>query len=297
MAHTSVLLQTSIEGLDIKPGDIFLDGTLGGGGHSEEVLKRFGDSVTVIGIDLDLDAIERSRERLSKLSSRVTFKEGSFRNIDSILYDLGISQVHKILLDIGTSSFQIEDSGRGFSFKTDEPLKMTLSKETPTGDVSARDVVNDWSEKSLADIIFGFGEERYARKIAKAIVERRLNQSIETTGDLVEIILKAVPASYRRGKIHPATRTFQAIRIAVNDELGALKEGIEKGFKMLAPGGRMAVISFHSLEDRIVKDFFRQMKNDGKANLLTKKPIVPSQIEVSSNPRSRSAKMRIISKI
>lgn len=297
MTHTSVLLQTSIDGLDIKPGEIFVDGTLGGGGHSEEVIKRFGDSVRVVGLDLDSDAIARTNERLSRISSQVTLKQGSFRNIDLILVELGLSHVHKILLDIGTSSFQIEESGRGFTFKKDEPLSMTFSKETPTGDVNAREVVNEWSEKSLADIIFGFGEERYSRKIARAIVERRTIQSIETTNDLVEIILKAVPASYRRGKIHPATRTFQAIRIAVNDELGALKDGITKGFEMLAPGGRMAVISFHSLEDRIVKDFFREMKNEEKAVLITKKPIVPSDEEVRSNPRSRSAKLRIIQKI
>lgn len=297
MTHTSVLLQTSIEGLDIKPGEIFVDGTLGGGGHSEEVIKRFGDSVRVIGLDLDSDAVKRSGERLSKLSSQVTLKQGSFRNIDSLLTELGLSHVHKILLDIGTSSFQIEESGRGFTFKKDEPLTMTFSKETSEGELTARDVVNEWSEKSLADIIFGFGEERYSRKIAKAIVERRAVQSIETTGDLAEIILKATPASYRRGKIHPATRTFQAIRIAVNDELGALKDGIKKGFDMLAPGGRLAVISFHSLEDRIVKEFFREMKNEGKATLITKKPLVPSDVEVKENPRSRSAKLRIISKI
>jgi 16S rRNA (cytosine1402-N4)-methyltransferase len=301
MTHTSVLLQTSIEGLDIKPGEIFVDGTLGGAGHSEEVIRRFGNEITVVGIDLDTDALERSKLRLQKLpsfnASKVFFKEGSFRNIDTILDELGFEKVQKILLDIGTSSFQIEESGRGFSFKTDEPLAMTLSKETLPGEVNARDVVNNWSEKSLSDIIYGFGEERYARKIANAIVSSREVKPIETSGELADIIINAVPASYRRGKIHPATRTFQAIRIAVNDELGALRDGVIKGFERLAPGGRMAVISFHSLEDRIVKDFFREMKNEGKATLLTKKPLTPSIEEISANPRSRSAKLRIISKI
>lgn len=301
MTHTSVLLQTSIEGLDIKPGEIFVDGTLGGAGHSEEVIRRFGNDITVVGIDLDTDALERSKLRLQKLpsfnASKVFFKEGSFRNIDTILDELGFEKVQKILLDIGTSSFQIEESGRGFSFKTDEPLAMTLSKETLPGEVNARDVVNNWSEKSLSDIIYGFGEERYARKIANAIVSSREVKPIETSGELADIIINAVPASYRRGKIHPATRTFQAIRIAVNDELGALRDGVIKGFERLAPGGRMAVISFHSLEDRIVKDFFREMKNEGKATLLTKKPLTPSIEEISANPRSRSAKLRIISKI
>lgn len=297
MAHTTVLLHTSIEGLDIKPGDVFVDGTLGGGGHTEEVVRRFGDAVTVVGIDLDADALTRSQERLSALSSKVIFKQGSFRNIDTILAELGITAVQKILLDIGTSAFQIEDSGRGFSFKNDEPLVMTLSKDTSQTGVNAKDVVNEWGEETLSDIIFGFGEERYARRIARAIVERRKLKTIETTGELVEIILSATPASYYRGKIHPATRTFQALRIAVNDELGALKEGIRKGFELLSPGGRMAVISFHSLEDRIVKDYFREMKNEERAVLLTKKPIVPDEKEVMENPRSRSAKLRIISKI
>lgn len=301
MTHQSVLLQTSIEGLDIKPGEIFVDGTLGGAGHSEEVIRRFGNEITVVGIDLDTDALVRSKERLEKLpsfdSSKVFFKEGSFRNIDKILDELGLAHVDKILLDIGTSSFQIEESGRGFSFKLDEPLAMTLSKETLPDEVNARDVVNNWSEKSLSDIIYGFGEERYARKIANAIVSAREEKPIETSGELADIIINAVPASYRHGKIHPATRTFQAIRIAVNDELGALRDGVIKGFERLAPGGRMAVISFHSLEDRIVKDFFREMKNQGKAELITKKPLTPSIEEISENPRSRSAKLRIISKI
>ena len=305
MTHKSVLLQASIDGLDIKQGDIFVDGTLGDGGHSEEVLRRFGESVTIIGLDLDMDALKRSRERLEKLSKKTTLKQGSFRNIDKIIAELGLSgpKVDKILLDIGTSTFQIEESGRGFSFKKDEPLQMTFSKQAQgsQGDletgITARDVVNSWAEESLRDIIYGFGEERYAKRIAEAIVEARARKPIETTSQLEEIIFRATPSSYHHGKIHPATKTFQAIRIAVNDELGALKEGIEKGFECLSPGGRMAVTSFHSLEDRIVKTFFRQLKDEGKATLITKKPIVPSEEEIEANPRSRSAKLRIISKI
>ncbi len=297
MAHTSVLLQASIDGLDLKAGEIFVDGTLGGGGHSEEVIRRFGESVTIIGLDMDVDALKRSRERLENLGGKIIFRQANFKDIDKILLDLNIPSVQKILLDIGTSSFQIEDSGRGFSFKSDEPLQMTFVKDISPETVTARDVVNDWEEESLGNVIYGFGGERYGRRIARAIVEERGNKPIETTGELVNIIIKATPFSYHRGKIHPATRTFQAIRIAVNDELGALKQGITKGFEKLSVGGRLAVISFHSLEDRIVKDFFKQMKNEGRADLITKKPIIATEEEVEANPRARSAKLRIISKL
>ena len=217
--------------------------------------------------------------------------------MDEVLDELGIGKVNRIMLDLGLSSDQFETSGRGFTFKNDEPLLMTFSKNPDVDDLTAGYIVNNWSEASIADIIFGYGEERYARKIAKGIVSYRQKKKIETTGELVEIINQSVPGMYKRGRIHPATRTFQALRIAVNDELNTLKEGLAKGFDRLEKGGRMAVISFHSLEDRIVKHFNIEKKELGLANIITKKPIEASEEEIQNNPRSRSAKLRIIEKI
>lgn len=296
MIHKSVLLKESIEGLNLQKGDIFLDGTLGGGGHSEEVCKRMGKDMKVIGLDLDADAITRATERISKIDCDFTTVQSSFRNLDKALDDLGIGKVNKILLDIGLSSNQFEDSGRGFSFKKDEPLLMTFKKEVSEEDITAREIVNNWDEENITEIIKSYGEERYARKIAKKIVESRQMKPIETTFELVEIVKKATPLYYHKGRIHPATRTFQALRITVNDELRALQEGLEKGFEKLDSMGRMAVISFHSLEDRIVKNYFRDWAKEEKAELLTKKPIIPTEEEINENPRSRSAKLRIILK-
>jgi 16S rRNA (cytosine1402-N4)-methyltransferase len=294
--HTSVLLHESIDGLAIVPGDIYVDGTLGSGGHAEEVAKRFGNAVRIIGIDMDADALARSRTRLEAQGAKVTYVQGNFRNIDTILESLEIREVNRILLDIGLSSNQLDESGRGFSFMRDEPLQMTFAKDVVLGDTTAETVVNEWSEETLSTIIYGFGEERYARRIAKAIVEARELEPITTTGQLVEVIASAVPVRYQKGKIHFATRTFQAIRIAVNQELQALEEGLKKSFDMLAFGGRLAVISFHSLEDRIVKNFFRALAQDGKATLVTKKPLEAGEEEQATNRRSRSAKLRIIEK-
>ncbi|MCC2630928.1 MAG: mraW [Candidatus Paceibacter sp.] len=294
--HTSVLLHESIDGLAIVPGDVYVDGTLGSGGHAEEVAKRFGTSVRIIGIDMDADALARSRSRLEIVGAQADYVQGNFRNIDSILETLGITSVNRVLLDIGLSSNQLEESGRGFSFMRDEPLQMTFAKDVVEGDTTAETVVNEWSEETLATIIYGFGEERYSRRIAKAIVEARKIEPITTTGQLVEVIASAVPAGYKKGKIHFATRTFQAIRIAVNQELQALTEGLQKSFDLLAFGGRLAVISFHSLEDRIVKNFFRALAQDGKGILITKKPLEAGDEEQATNRRSRSAKLRIIEK-
>ncbi len=295
--HSSVLLHNSIDGLAIQPGDIYVDGTLGSGGHAEEVAKRFGKTVRIIGIDMDTEALARATSRFQKMEADAAFVQGNFRNIDTILDTLGIQKVHRILLDIGLSSNQLDESGRGFSFRFDEPLRMTFAKEAGEDDTTAEDVVNTWQEDTLQTIIRGFGEDRYANKIAHAIVYARAIEPIKTTHQLVAIIKSAVPVKYTKGKIHFATRTFQAIRIAVNQELKALEEGIEKGFERLAPGGRMAVISFHSLEDRIVKNFFRSKAHEDLANLITKKPITAAQDELSGNRRARSAKLRIIEKI
>ena len=297
MTHKSVLLHEVIDGLDIKPGDIFVDGTLGGGGHMEEVVRRFGSTVVCIGIDLDPSAISRSSERLEAFKCPIRYAQGNFRNIDTILESLNIKTVDKILFDIGLSSNQFEESGRGFSFQMDEPLLMTFKEILTEKDLTAREIVNTWDEENIKTILVAYGEEQFAWKIAKAIVERRKERPIETTFDLVGIIKSATPNFYHHRKIHPATKTFQALRITVNDEIESLKEGITKGFERLNIGGRLAVISFHSLEDRVVKVFFKQKEEWATGKQITKKPIVPNNQEILENPRSRSAKLRIIEKI
>ncbi len=295
--HKTVLLHESIDGLDLKKGSVVVDGTTGAGGHIEEVCERFGSDVKVIGLDVDQDALDRSKKRLEEKKCNTIFRLSNFRDFDKVLADLKIEKVDGFLLDLGFSSYQIEDSGRGFSFKRDEPLTMTLKRDVVDTDVTAEIIVNHWSEESIANIIYGYGDEQFSRRIAREIVSSRENMPIKTTTDLVNIVLRAVPFFYKKGRIHPATKTFQALRIAVNDELGALEEFLEKGFEHLNADGRMAVISFHSLEDRIVKNYFRKKKDEEGAVLITKKPITPTEEELKENPRSRSAKLRILQKI
>lgn len=294
MQHIPVLLHESIEGLALKDGNIFVDGTLGSAGHSALVAERFGDEVEIIGLDRDADALTRSEEKLRTLTHSAFLRQESFRHLDQVLLGLGIKKVDAILLDLGISSNQLEESGRGFSFQKDEPLSMSMSKEST---MTAKEIVNTWDEEALELIIRGFGEEKFSRRIAREIVARREVKPFERTFELVEAIRAATPAAYHRGKLHPATRTFQALRIAANEELVALEEGLEKGFAALNSGGRFAVISFHSLEDRIVKNFFRDRAAEGKAKLIIKKPIVPTEKEIKANPRSRSAKLRILEKL
>jgi 16S rRNA (cytosine1402-N4)-methyltransferase len=250
----------------------------------------------MICIDADSDAIARSQERLRGMSAHIDYVCGNFRDIDKHMETLGIQTVDKVLLDIGLSSNQLEESGRGFAFRLDEPLNMSFKKELGEGEYNAYDVVNTWDEDSLRTIIRSYGEERFAGRIAKGIVRTRELSEIRTTTDLVNIILASTPKAYHYGRIHPATRTFQALRIVVNDELYALEEGIEKSFNLLSSGGRLAIISFHSLEDRIVKDHFKSLELSNKGIRITKKPIIPSDEEIFENPRSRSAKLRIIEK-
>ncbi|OGI69970.1 16S rRNA (cytosine(1402)-N(4))-methyltransferase [Candidatus Nomurabacteria bacterium RIFCSPLOWO2_01_FULL_42_20] len=295
--HKPVLLKESIEGLDIQPGDIFVDATLGDGGHTEYVCKLFGREVKVIGLDADSQAVKRAEENLKNFECEKNIKVKNFSDIDQVLAELGIERANRILADLGLSSYQLLESGRGFSFQRDEPLLMTMKRELEPEDVTAEMIVNVWSEETLADIIYGYGEERYARRIAKKIVTIRKVKPIKTTFDLVEIIRQAVPKSYQRRRLHYATRTFQAIRIAVNDELKRLETFLDKAFKILTPGGRIAVIAFHSLEDRIAKRFFREKQKEGLARVLTKKPIVPSPEEIKNNPRARSAKLRVLQKL
>lgn len=300
--HKPVLLNEIIgylTDLPEHPSDIsYLDGTLGGAGHAlavAEALKEKGvRHLTLAGLDRDPAAIARAAVALQGKASKLILENEDFRNLDRVLDKHGMKAVDLILLDLGISSDELESSGRGFTFQKDEPLLMTLG-DPARYQFTAKDIVNSWEEEVLANIIFGYAEEKFARRIARAIVIYRSKKKIETSMELAEIVKNAVPPFYRRGKIHPATKTFQALRIAVNDELEALREGLAKGFDRLAPGGRMAVISFHSLEDRIVKGFFKDKGKLG-ADVLTKKPVTAAQEEISSNPRSRSAKLRVISK-
>ena len=303
MIHISVLLHEALDGLDLKEGQIFVDATVNSGGHSSVVLEKFGKTIKIVGIDVDAEALMRAKVNLIdpqdgyQHEHDVHLVESNFRNLDTALDSIGVGQVDAFLFDLGVSSNQIDDSGRGFSFKRNEPLLMTLKSKPQGDDTTAYEVVNEWAEDTLADIIFGFGEEKFARRIARGIVEARAKEPIKTSEQLAEIITQSTPLFYRFKKIHPATRTFQAIRIAVNDELTAIKEGLRKAFERLKPGGRMAVISFHSLEDRIVKHYFKDLVDAGTARAVTKKPIAPTEQEQAENPRSRSAKLRIIEKI
>ena len=281
--HVPVLLHESIDALNLGPGKTFLDGTFGGGGHTREVLRRF-PQVRIVALDRDREAVERGK------ALGVPVTQESFSNLKDVFVKQGIEKVDAILFDLGISTDQFTPpsggAGRGFSFLKDEPLDMRMSG---TG-ITEEDILNSWDEHAIELILRGFGEERSSRKIAGEIVARRKIKPFVTTFDLVQVVGK------RKGKIHPATKTFQALRIAVNDELTSLETGLEKGFEALGPKGRMAVISFHSLEDRIVKRFFRDKVKAEVAKPVTKKPIVPSAEEIQVNPRSRSAKLRVIEK-
>lgn len=293
--HEPVLLQETIDGLDLRSGDIVVDGTLGRAGHSLEALRR-QPNIFIVGIDKDSDALKESKEKLEAVGARYVLFSGNFRDMGTFLSEAKKDHADKIILDLGISSPHLDSSGRGFSFRADEPLLMTMEKEPGKETFTAKDIVNGWDEGDIANVIYAYGEERYARKIAKAIVEARATAPIEMTFQLVEIIKSAVPGIYKRGKIHPATRTFQALRIAVNDELGSLRAGLSAAQEALSPKGRLAVISFHSLEDRIVKLAMKGWEKEGKGRQATKKPIVPGAEEIARNPRSRSSKLRIFIK-
>lgn len=293
--HVPVLLHEVVEAFQqVKGAHVYLDGTLGGAGHALAVAKAFDGKIVVIGLDRDLQAISRASESLKGKVEKLILENEDYRNLDKVLSKNGVTGVDTILLDLGISSDELDNSGRGFTFKKDEPLLMTMGDPVKYP-FTAKDIVNNWAEEDIANVIFGYGEERFARKIARALIAYREKKQVETSGELAEIISSSVPGFYRRSKIHPATRTFQALRIAVNDELNALKEGLMKGYAALNPGGRMAVISFHSLEDRIVKNFYKEKALEG-AVIITKKPLIAIDQEKAENPRSRSAKMRILEK-
>lgn len=294
--HIPVLLHEVIEGAALEKGDTAVDMTLGGGGYAKRLCEAVGATGTVVGIDEDGAAINRAHEACSAQSCKKVFVQENFRHLAKVLAENSITEPDAILFDLGVSSFQIESSGRGFSFLRDEPLSMMLSDKPGGRPFSAGDIVNSWDEEVIANIIFGYGEERFSRRIAKGIVEARAKGPIMTTAELVAVIKASVPGKYANGPIHPATRTFQALRIAVNDELGALEEGLAAAYGALAKDGRIVVVSFHSLEDRIVKQFFKTRADADGATLVTKKPVIPTDAEIRSNPRSRSAKLRILQK-
>lgn len=292
MTHYSVLSQEVLDGLQIDSNDVVLDGTVNGGGHSLMIAKLLGTKGTLIGTDLDSGALKVSEEKLQGVEPTVHLKEINYRNFDHALDELKIPCVNKMLLDLGFSTNQIEGSGRGFSFRKNEPLLMTLSAST-TG-LTAMEIVNEWDEENISDIIHGYGEERFANRIARGIVEGR---PYKTTEELVSVIEASVPAWYKGKKLHPATKTFQALRITVNDEIESLREGLKKGIERLCPGGRIVVISFHSIEDRVVKNIFKNAVHEGIGSLINKKPITPTEAEIKENPASRSAKLRVFEKI
>lgn len=300
--HDSVLLQETLDALDVRPSDTVVDATVGGAGHFKALLALLGEGGVIVGIDADPAAVERGREAYAadRRPERPVahLVNDNFRNLARILERLGVAPVDKVLFDLGWSGYQIA-APRGFSFSTkcepasggqiDEPLFMTYGE---TGETAA-DIVNSSSEAELADIIFAYGEERFARGIARAIVAERSRERILTTGALVRAILAGTPAWYHTRRIHPATKTFQALRIAANDEVGALREGLAAALRSLAPGGRLATISFHSIEDRIVKNALRDATQGGLGMMHPKKPITPSRAEVVANRRARSAKLRV----
>jgi 16S rRNA (cytosine1402-N4)-methyltransferase len=269
----------------------YLDGTLGGAGHAKAIAAALGGKVNVIGLDRDPHAIERARQTLAGTAEQLVLELANFRDLDTVLAKHGMSaegSLDMILLDLGISSDELDASGRGFTFQKEEPLLMTMG-DPATYAFTAKDIVNSWAEADIANVIYAYGEETAARRIAKAIVAYREKKQFETSTELADVVRGAVPAVFRKRRIHPATKTFQALRIAVNDELKAVEQGLEKGYKALKQGGRMGVISFHSLEDRIVKQFVRSHGSKAKA-------IKPSAEEIASNPRSRSAKLRVIEK-
>lgn len=300
--HVSVLLKEVVEYLDLKPNDNVVDGTVGGGGHAEEMLKRIAPEGKLLGIDADAEALERTRLRLARFGARAILVKGNFRNLKTIVHAHFPLPVRAILLDLGISSDQLDDADRGFSFLTDGPLDMRLGGKGDATTPSASAVVNTLPEADLARIIRMWGEERYARSISHSIVISRKETPFETTHQLVSAILHALPPHARRVQrnrlaIHPATRTFQALRISVNQELDSLKEVIPQAVDVLEPGGRLVVISFHSLEDRIVKQECVKYARKGMVKIMTRKPVGAGAREVQENPRARSAKMRVIEKL
>ena len=303
--HTTVLLHETVDGLNVRPDGIYVDATLGGGGHASEVCRRLSGTGRLIGIDQDADAIEAAGRRLEGFGEKVTIIRSNYRDMKPELHKLGIDGVDGITLDLGVSSYQLDTADRGFSYRMDAPLDMRMDQRQK---MTARDIINGYSEAELFRVIRDYGEDRFAKNIAKHIVAEREKKPIETTGQLNEIIRLAIPMKIQKTGGHPSKRTFQAIRIELNHELEVLRDSLDEMIDMLHPGGRICVITFHSLEDRIVKSAFRRNENPctcpshfpvcvcgkvSKGKVITRKPILPSEEEMESNPRSKSAKLRI----
>ena len=303
--HVSVLLQETVDGLNVKPDGIYVDGTLGGGGHSYEVCTRLGAKGSIIGIDQDEAAIEAASVRLKDFGEKVTIIRSNYCDMKSKLHELGIDKVDGIVLDLGVSSYQLDTADRGFSYREDAPLDMRMDQRS---EMTARDIVNDYSEMDLYRVIRDYGEDKFAKNIARHIVRERAKRPIETTGELTEVIRHAIPMKFQKKTGHPAKRTFQAIRIELNRELDVLRDSLDDMIDMLNPGGRLCIITFHSLEDRIVKSAFKKNENPctcpsdfpvcvcgkvSKGRVITRKPILPSEEEMEVNSRSKSAKLRI----
>ena len=307
--HKSVLIFETIDNLNIKPDGIYVDGTLGGGGHSFQILKRLGDGGRLIGIDQDEDVLKAAGERLAIFEDKVTTVRSNYCHMKQVLHDLGIQKVSGIVLDLGVSSYQLDEPERGFTYREDVPLDMRMDRRNPK---TAKNIVNEYSEMELFRIIRDFGEDKFAKNIAKHIVAAREKKEIETTGELIEIIKAAIPAKMRQEGGHPAKRTFQAIRIELNKELEVLTDSIDTMIDLLNDGGRICIITFHSLEDRIVKTIYKTNENPcicpshfpvcvcgrkPKGKVITRKPIVPSDEELEENSRSKSSKLRVFERI
>lgn len=292
MTHETVLLKEAVDALAIRPDSTIVDTTFGAGGHATQIVAQLGVAGQYIGIDTDETAL---RHKLNELDN-VTLVNGNFRDLKELIGSLHIEKVDGILADLGWRMEQFSGNGRGFSFRHDEPLLMTLG-DPSTYAFTARDIVNEWDENVLADIIYGYGEERFARRIAKRIVEIRDETPIETSKQLSDLIVSAYPAVARHGRTHVATKTFQALRIAVNEELTAIEELVEQGINQLNTGGRLAIITFHSIEDRVVKHAFKAAAAAERGTIVTKRPITASEEELEANPRARSAKLRIFEKL
>lgn len=295
MKHITVLLHEAVEALELTPSSVVVDATFGSGGHAREILKQLGPDGVYIGIDADASAFELAREEIESFEATTHLVVDNFRSLGSILDRLQIEKVDAVLADLGWRTEQFTEGDRGFSFNDEHALTMTYG-DPALYTFTAHDIVNFWDENNIADVIYGYGEERGSRRIARAIVEAREEKTIETAAELAAIVKEALPARFQNPRIHPATKTFQALRIAVNDELGALELLLHDGFVRLHEGGRMAIITFHSIEDRVVKHIFKAFTDEHSAEKITKKPIVPTDEEVKENPRARSAKLRVIQK-
>ena len=307
--HKSVLLDETIEGLNIKPDGIYVDGTLGGGGHAYEVCRRLGEKGSIVGIDQDAAAIEAASARLKDFGEKVTIIRSNYCDMKSKLHELGIDKVDGIVLDLGVSSYQLDTAERGFSYREDAPLDMRMDRRQK---MTARDIVNDYTEADLYRVIRDYGEDKFAKNIAKHIVQARAVKPVETTAELSEIIRASIPMKFQKKSGHPAKRTFQAIRIELNRELDVLRDSLDDMIDLLNPGGRLCIITFHSLEDRIVKTAIAARENGctcpREAPVCTcgfvqtlksvkRKPILPSEEEIKTNPRSRSAKLRVAERV